>query len=603
MAEENNNERVNNKNDSLINLNIEYVELTEDNIKDINKYTNFDDYTFLSNFIRLMREFKNKDKYLYYVFNAIEELDIISLYGQNEERINFITKNDDNYRLIFEIIDNPLIKLKIIKILYTIHDNKNNDYKSKNIRTYIQYLQSNWKLYLPYFNSDKHIYIEVFTDLIYLLQKTGSKDSYNKLIEKLIDEYCNFDISNYKINMYVELFINADKKYNERIYNKLILYVNNVIDNNIIDSYYQAEQASVIARKFCKINSDDYWKTYQLEASVYIKQAEYRTDSRFVMSNYYNKAYQTYLKIENNYRIQIITEDELKTLKDIMLKTQKSSLDDMILIKSPEIYIEPIVLETEKYMKNKSFTIAMDYFTNIELIANYNELLKEAKESQKSFPLQNMLTKVIYNKKGQKKDSFTYNANQNEYEMYLHNMIQTNQVDISLKTKCQIYPALTILLKEHNESITKEFLYEIIRILQINQTTKLLIVEGLYYGFKKEFIAAIHILIPQIENILRNLILPTDNSLVNIDKDGKDTYKGLNTILSEEYREILWEIIGPDIYIDLKTLLDDEKGGLNLRNDLSHGLLSYDECNSVYSIYLWWLVFTWFYFLYNKNKK
>ncbi len=603
MTEENNNERVNNKNDSLINLNIEYVELTEDNIKDINKYTNFDDYTFLSNFIRLMREFKNKDKYLYYVFNAIEELDIISLYGQNEERIKFITKNDDNYRLIFEIIDNPLIKLKMIKTLYTIHDNKNYYYKSKNIRTYIQYLQSNWKLYLPYFNSDKHIYIEVFTDLIYLLQKTGSKDSYNKLIEKLIDEYCNFDISNYKINMYVELFINADKKYNERIYNKLILYVNNVIDNNIIDSYYQAEQASVIARKFCKINSDDYWKTYQLEASVYIKQAEYRTDSRFVMSNYYNKAYQTYLKIENNYRIQIITEDELKTLKDIMLKTQKNSLDDMMLIKSPEINIEPIILETEQYITNKSFDVAMDYFTNIELIANYNELLEEAKESQKSFPLQNMLAKVIYNKKGQKKDNIVYNTNQNEYERYLHNMIKTNQVDISLKTKCHIYPALTILLKEHNDSITKEFLYEIVRILQINQTTELLIVEGLYYGFKKEFVAAIHILIPQIENILRNFILHTDNSLINIDKDGKDTYKGLNTILSEEYREILWEIIGPDIYIDLKTLLDDEKGGLNLRNDLSHGLLSYDECNSVYSIYLWWLVFTWFYFLYNKNKK
>ena len=161
MENKNKNERVNNKNYSLINLNIEYIELTEDNIKDINKCTNFDDYKFLSNFIKLMREFKDKDKYLYYVFNAIEELDIISLYGQNDERISFITKNDDNYRLIFEIIDNPLIKLKIIKTLYTIHDNTNNDYKSKNIRTYIQYLQSNWKLYLPYFNSDKHIYTEV----------------------------------------------------------------------------------------------------------------------------------------------------------------------------------------------------------------------------------------------------------------------------------------------------------------------------------------------------------------------------------------------------------------------------------------------------------
>ena len=223
MAEENNNEKVNNKNDNLINVNIEYIELIEDNIKDINKYTNFDDYKFLSNFTRLMREFKGKDKYLYYTFSAIEELDIISLYGQNEERINFITKNDDNYRLIFETIDNLLIKLKMIKTLYTIHDNKDNYYNCKNIGTYIKYIQLNWKLYLPYFNSDKHIYKEVFTNLIYLLQKTGSKDSYNKLIEKLIDEYCNFDISNYKINMYVDLFINVDKKYNERIYNKLIL--------------------------------------------------------------------------------------------------------------------------------------------------------------------------------------------------------------------------------------------------------------------------------------------------------------------------------------------------------------------------------------------
>ena len=64
----------------------------------------------------------------------------------------------------------------------------------------------------------------------------------------------------------------------------------------------------------------------------------------------------------------------------------------------------------------------------------------------------------------------------------------------------------------------------------------------------------------------------------------------------------MWKLLGPDIYIDLKTLLDDEKGGLNLRNDLSHGLLSYDDCNSVYSIYLWWLIFTWFYYLYKQNK-
>ena len=200
-------------------------------------------------------------------------------------------------------------------------------------------------------------------------------------------------------------------------------------------------------------------------------------------------------------------------------------------------------------MTNKSFNEALSFFAHIELVGNYNELLENAKETLKNFPLQNMLTKIIYNDKGQIKDSIVYNSNNNEYDMHLYNIIFTNQVNISLKTKGHIYPALNILLNEHGDKITKQFLYDIIRELQLEKHTELLIVEGLYYGFKKEFVAAIHILIPQIENILRNLILPIDNSLIYIDKDGKDTFKGLNTILSEEYREILWQQVIDHTYI------------------------------------------------------
>ena len=611
MAEKNKNERVNNKNDSLINLNIEYVELTEDNIKDINKYTNFDDYTFLSNFIRLMREFKNKDKYLYYVFNAIEELDVISLYGQNDERISFITKNDDNYKLIFEIIDNPLIKLKIIKTLYTIHDNKNNDYKSKNIRTYIQYLQSNWKLYLPYFNSDKHIYTEVFTDLIYLLQKTGSKDSYNNLIEKLIDEYCNFDISNYKINMYVDLFINVDKKYNERIYNILILYINNVIDNNIIDSYYHAEQASVIARRFCKYNSEKYWYTCILEADINIKQTEQDILDEFKQADLLTNAYLIYRNIYKKYRTKFISDNQMNELIIQIRKLRKKGLNNMnkLYITVDKINNNQAYIKT--HMKNKSFHDAISFFASINNIANFNNLSNNSQKFAKEKPFLFSVGVQPINNFAQVKKNHSYDINKSEYENYLYAIIQENIITIETKITYIIEPSLNILLDEHSKYITKKFIYDICNNSFINRNQKTLIdkqhiqliAEGLYSGFKKNFATAIHILMPQIEYILRTILENNKINCVHIDNDGTDTYKTLNTFLSEEYREILWEIIGPDIYIDLKTLLDDEKGGLNLRNDLSHGLLSYDECNSVYSIYLWWLVFTWFYFFYNKNKK
>lgn len=586
----------------MADINIEYVELTDENINDINKYININSFDFYTYFTRLCREIKDKNNYLYYTFNAIEILDNIFYFGLNNKQISFVMENDDNYLLIFNKIENPLVKFKILSIIYNIHDDKNNSFKSKNIGKYINFLKTNWSLYIPYFTDNNYIYTNVFTNLISLLKKSGSNESYEQLIEKLIDEYCNLDISDYKINIYSELFVHIDKKYHERLYHKLIVFINNILDNNIEANYSHAEQASITARKFCQPKSNDYWKTYEIEASVYIKQAEYRTDSKFVMAHYYEKAYQIYQKIDKNYRKNIITEDKFRNLKDTVLSTKKNSLDDMMLIKSPPIDIKPIISYTEKNMTNKSFNEAVSFFAHIQLIGNYDELLENAKEALKNFPLQNMLQKIIYNDKGQKKDSIVYNSNNGEYEMHLHNIIQTNQTGISLKTYGHIYPALNILLNEHGDKISKEFIYGIIRELQLEKHTELLIVEGLYYGFKKEFVASIHILIPQIENILRNLILPLDNSLINIDKDGKDTYKGLNTILSEEYREILWQIIGPDIYIDLKTLLDDEKGGLHLRNDLSHGLLSYDACNSACSIYLWWFIFTWFYYLYNRQK-
>lgn len=71
----------------------------------------------------------------------------------------------------------------------------------------------------------------------------------------------------------------------------------------------------------------------------------------------------------------------------------------------------------------------------------------------------------------------------------------------------------------------------------------------------------------------------------NIDINGVENENGLSTLM--EHPEVN-TIFGDDLEFELKALFCDPFGP-NLRNELSHGLICYNESQSVYSIYAWWL--------------
>jgi Domain of unknown function (DUF4209) len=96
--------------------------------------------------------------------------------------------------------------------------------------------------------------------------------------------------------------------------------------------------------------------------------------------------------------------------------------------------------------------------------------------------------------------------------------------------------------------------------------------DGLEAYEREDFVKAIHVLVPQIEHILRNFLgmlgIPMLKTVRN--HQGIMDAKSMNDILSDErMREILTE----DLWRYLTVLYIDKKGGLNLRNDLAHGLL------------------------------
>jgi Domain of unknown function (DUF4209) len=96
--------------------------------------------------------------------------------------------------------------------------------------------------------------------------------------------------------------------------------------------------------------------------------------------------------------------------------------------------------------------------------------------------------------------------------------------------------------------------------------------EGLEAYEKEDFVKAIHILVPQIEHILRTFLgvlgVPTLKTVRN--HPGIMDAKSMNDILNDErMREVLKE----SLWRYLTVLFIEKKGGFNLRNDLAHGLL------------------------------
>jgi len=115
-----------------------------------------------------------------------------------------------------------------------------------------------------------------------------------------------------------------------------------------------------------------------------------------------------------------------------------------------------------------------------------------------------------------------------------------------------------------------------------------LVGKALYCGYELDFSTAIHILSPQIENIVRTHL---KQSLVNTrhtDRNGIDTEKGLSSLTGKDVPEFE-SIFGRDIAAEIRMLFC-EGTGPNLRNNVAHGLLDDSSSNSPFSIYAWWFL-------------
>jgi len=91
---------------------------------------------------------------------------------------------------------------------------------------------------------------------------------------------------------------------------------------------------------------------------------------------------------------------------------------------------------------------------------------------------------------------------------------------------------------------------------------------GLQSYFAGDVLCALHLLIPQIEDAVRNLVELVGGTVLKRGRGGGLHLKTLDELLRDEQVK---RVLGEDVSLYLRVLLTDQRG-INLRNNVCHGI-------------------------------
>lgn len=396
----------------------------------------------------------------------------------------------------------------------------------------------------------------------------------------------------------------------------MALWIAELLDNLGIDSdfiadialslqknavYLKEQEDFYSARQYFELLSKKYQQCYNEEgylnsliemAECFELEADSRSSgSNMVANSFYESAIQAYRRIPNKHRSTYNIKDKIRGIQVKITATGHASLDEMGMISTPGVDISDMIKKaTEHVSGKKNPETALMYFTGLSSGAKYKKFEECAKQSLQSGFLSSLFGSTKMSGDGRviaKTPAINLSAGEDapSNRVALHRNIQQQfSIEVQLVVEGQILPALRQLLMEHR--FTKEFMVAACNHSSIvPRNREELLGHALWLGFEYEFSAAIHMLCPQIENIVRIKLKEYGVHTSNIDKEGIENENGLSTLM--DLPEAL-ELFGEDLTFEIKSIFTDPLGS-NLRNEVAHGLLDDNTSSSIYSVYAWWM--------------
>jgi len=355
-------------------------------------------------------------------------------------------------------------------------------------------------------------------------------------------------------------------------------------------------------------------KTAEMTACLaegWVKEAVARVSSAqpsyMVAASFYENSIQTYRSIPRSERLTHRVDERMAELHKHLNDAGAKSLDEMGVVTSPTIDISELVERSINAVKGKPAIDALAAFANIYRGANVTKIREFSEKMLCEHPFHALMSATHMSRDGRviaKRPGMGFgDTNSEEYKATLWaEMVRHYGMELGLVVQSDIWPALEMLRLEHRLRL-EDFVAIANRSPIVPSDRKQLMGRALFAGYDDDFVTALHILVPQIEHMARWHLKSAGIKTTNLDKDGIENENSLSTLM--EIPEVT-QIFGEDLAFELKALFCDAFGP-NLRNELAHGLLTEEECQSTYAIYAWWLgvkiVFNTFWNSVRKAKK
>jgi hypothetical protein len=286
------------------------------------------------------------------------------------------------------------------------------------------------------------------------------------------------------------------------------------------------------------------------------------------------------------------TRERVAELHKLLLEYQRVSPTEM---KSVFIPLGEVAGMTElserarEAVKSKSLWEALFALASMGSSPQVDTLRRRVQELAKQFPIQHLIVEEDLNELGKvvgRRPSMLSGAGTAAEEFVRAEMFKQAILDQQLHAFGIVEPAREQINLEHHVRI-HDLLPLVISNPFVPEGHEMIYARGLHAGLTGDFLVATHLLAPQLENSIRYLLFQEGTIVSKLTSQGIQDERDLNTLF-KEYRTELVTLFGTDLAFDIEGLLVEHFGS-NLRNEIAHGLISYDKFISLQSSYLWWL--------------
>lgn len=326
--------------------------------------------------------------------------------------------------------------------------------------------------------------------------------------------------------------------------------------------------------------------TYEKKKNIWARFAEYYINRKCEEENLFKQIY--FLQKAQSCLRRIDGVDYKNKIDDIQKEIellQTKIPENMYIIKSNSIDISADVNESIKKISGKNIFDSL-----IVLASNMKWISKEYIDNHTfEVPMDKIAKTVEYNHRGQPKNTSKYKS--------AENMCISTYYDIQF-VRCIVLPMLDTFRAEHF-FITQEFLLDLTgNHPWIPDGYEKIYAKGLYYYLIGEYLEAACILIPAFENSLRHMVSikhPTTYFKKDDVEFDKISIDEMITTLEQD------GVITSVVSMNLKYFFGSNE--INLRNNLMHGLFSFDEINTTRVIaglsLIYWMIM--YHYVYTQN--